>query len=317
MPSAVVDHEPETNNEQRNSTSNQPEQATIRQLTFSDKTSNESEQSTAPLMDDSLKTRIEAHINTVFTNKIQEQVESFFNEWKSERQSETQSQNVSAISRLQPVTTDELDAKLEPLKESVNNTIVRTSQLESKSESITPEIEEFINHQIETAYGNAWDNGTLSKICREALDEALRDEEFVTKLGTAFLQTTSLHGALSELTKRLAHLEVKRELKTQMKPQETNRQQPQQDLRVGRATVFAQPTPDVPVQAQNVASADYTEVTSAPMPGDDGDPSDDDGRSERSRSNKSRKNKKKKEKQETTKSNFTRTVRSIIPNRRH
>ena len=75
----------------------------------------------------------------------------------------------------------------------------------------------------------------------------------------------------------------------------------QQDLRVGRATAFAQSTPAVPVQAQNEAPAEETVAASAPMPDDDGGPSDDDDRSKRSRSSKSNKNKKKKEKKKKKK----------------
>ena len=82
---------------------------------------------------------------------------------------------------------------------------------------------------------------------------------------------------------------MKCELKNQMKSFTSNRQQPQQDLRVGRTTAFAQPASAVPVQAQNVAPADNTVVTSAPISDDDGGPSDDDDQSKRSRSNKSTK----------------------------
>ena len=95
--SAVVDHEPETNNEQRNSTSSQPEEATMRQPAFSDKTSNESEQSNAPLVDSMLKTRIETYVDSIFTAKLQTQIEVYINEWKSERQSETRSQIIKEI----------------------------------------------------------------------------------------------------------------------------------------------------------------------------------------------------------------------------
>ena len=89
--------------------------------------------------------------------KVQTKVEKFFNEWKSERQPENQSQIVMEISKLQPVTTDELETKMEPPEKSVNNKIIQTSQLERKSESITPEIKKFINTQTETPYGNACD----------------------------------------------------------------------------------------------------------------------------------------------------------------
>ena len=61
--------------------------------------------------------------------KMQTQVERFLNEWKSERQSETQSQIVMEIYELQLITADELGAKLEPPEKSVNHTIIRTSQL--------------------------------------------------------------------------------------------------------------------------------------------------------------------------------------------
>ena len=61
------------------------------------------------------------------------------------------------ISKLQPVTADELGTKMEPLEKSVNNKIIQTSQLESNSESTAPEIEQSINTPIETAYSNSWD----------------------------------------------------------------------------------------------------------------------------------------------------------------
>ena len=101
-----------TQDEQNETISKPSGEPTLRQPIFSDKGSNESEQSNAPAVEETLKTKIESHIETIFTAKIQAQVETYFAEWKSERQSEIRSQIVTAISKLQPVTSDELEACL-------------------------------------------------------------------------------------------------------------------------------------------------------------------------------------------------------------
>ena len=105
-PVATTVNDPDTSNqdEQHESISNQSEKHTLRQPIFSDKGSNESEHSNAPLTDDTIKAKVESYIDTVFTTRFQAQIETYYAEWKSERQSETHSQEIAAISKLQPVT---------------------------------------------------------------------------------------------------------------------------------------------------------------------------------------------------------------------
>ncbi len=249
--------------------------------------------------------------------RIDEQLENRFQLFSTKIEDLLSKRLDSTSDNIRQATKRQLEDALAPIQDNAGRTMLRVSKLESASMSIPPEVEAYVDKKIETSFANAWGNGTLNTICREALDSALREVEFVTQLGTAFLRTSTLHSALSDLTKRLALVEVRGALR--QAEQERRRTENNNDREARRAPAIAQPSaPATLVQASDVSSTvpkpevDYAQTREQDEDDEHSDPEKETKRP-RSKKKKKKEPKSKSSKQEETSSKRVKSEREGEP----